>query len=146
MINIPSILMSPRTWKLIGIAAIVIAIASTYFYVRHLQGVNEEQRQSIAQYISAAEKSAEVIDQLKRDNKKIVANQKKLRGLVVKNQRDADNLRRIFNKKTNRLEKIADKKPTLLEKKINKASDKRLECLRKVMGDEQATINPDSCH
>jgi len=128
------------TAKLAIVGAIVISLVGAFWYVSGLRADLERSQQNVRTLEGAVEEQIQVIDQMQRDQRDILAARDEMRELVNEQRQEIDDLRSTFNESANGSERdfgeIARAKPGLVENIINQASAEALRCMEIASGAE----------
>ena len=119
----------------IRLALILIILASAgggYWYVQKLQKDNAILKSNQVKLETAVAESNQVIEQQRKDLKKIRTTLKEVEELNDRLQADKDSLNKRLGKHD--IGNLAENKPGLVEKIINKASDSAARCVEIASG------------
>jgi len=128
------------TAKLAIVGGIVFTLVGAFWYVSGLQADLARSQENVRTLQNSVEKQVELIDQMREDQKEIIAARDEMREMVNSQREEIDDLRSRFNESADGSErdfgKIALSKPGLIENIINRGSADAIRCMELASGAE----------
>jgi len=128
------------TAKLAIIGAIFFTVVGAFWYVSGLQSDLATSQENVRTLQDSVQEQVELIDQMQRDQKDIMAARDEMREMVNRQREEIDSLRTQFSESADGSErdfgKLALSKPSLIENIINKGSASAIRCMELASGAE----------
>ena len=128
------------TAKLAIVGGIFFTLVGAFWYVSGLQADLATSQENVRTLQDSVQEQVELIDQMQRDQKDIMAARDEMREMVNSQREEIDSLRTQFSESANGSErdfgKIAMAKPSLVENIINKGSADAIRCMELASGAE----------